>query len=113
MAVLRKIKASTLMETMVATVLIVIVFIIASLTLNNTFNNSISNNTHQIENYLHKLEYQYKNHLIKLPFEEEFGKWDILIEIEKEAGREIALIEAVNKETKKELKRKLRLEEER
>ena len=42
MVVLKKIKASTLMETLVATVLIIVVFMAASMILNNMFLNAMS-----------------------------------------------------------------------
>jgi hypothetical protein len=61
MVILKKIKASTLMETLVATVLIIIVFIIASMILNNLFFNTIKNNTTQIDAHLNELQYLYIN----------------------------------------------------
>ncbi|AUP79699.1 hypothetical protein [Flavivirga eckloniae] len=79
MVVLKKIKASTLMETLVATVLIVIVFMISSMILNNIFSNSIKSNTREIDAYLNELEYLYKNEKLKLPYYDDLGDWKISI----------------------------------
>ena len=48
MDVLKRIKGSTLMETLVATVLIVVVFMMASLTLNALFSTTITTNFYWI-----------------------------------------------------------------
>ena len=45
MAVLKKIKASTLMETLIATVLVVVTFLLASMILNNLVSNAIQSDT--------------------------------------------------------------------
>ena len=79
MVILKKIKASTLMETLVATVLIVVVFMISSMILNNIFSNSIKSNTREIDTYLNELEYLYKNEKLKLPYYDDFGDWKISI----------------------------------
>jgi Tfp pilus assembly protein PilV len=78
MAVLtKKIKGSTLMETLVATVLIVIVFMVASMVLNNLFASSISQNDNQVKQELLKLQYQYQNGILKVPYKNEFNQWSI------------------------------------
>ena len=77
MAVLRKIKSATLIESLVATVLIVVVFVVASLILNNLMFNSFSRKTHDVETRIYELEYQIKHNTIKLPYHEEFGNWKI------------------------------------
>ena len=59
MVVLKKIKASTLVETITAAVIIVIVFSIALLTLNNVFAHKIKSDTSRIDNYLNELVYTY------------------------------------------------------
>ncbi|WP_417872687.1 hypothetical protein [Xanthomarina gelatinilytica] len=101
MVVLKKIRASTLMETLVATVLIVIVFLLASMILNTLFNNSIKNKTHDIETYLNELEYRYMNHKVELPFYGEFEKWQITIDRFVDKNQHYVEIEANNKELNK------------
>ncbi len=83
MAVLKKIKSATLIETLVATVLIVIVFIMASLIINNLLLNDFNNNTNDIENRLFELEYDLQNKKIKLPYNEEYNDWKITIEYDR------------------------------
>ena len=61
MVILKKIKASTLMETLVASVLIVVVFMISSMILNNLFSNTIKSNTRAIEAHINELQYLYIN----------------------------------------------------
>lgn len=102
MALLKKIKASTLMETLVATVLIVVVFMISSMILNNLFSNSIKNNTRDIDAYLNELEYLYENEKIKIPYQDEFKDWLIIIEKDRENQSSI-LMEALNSNTNKSI----------
>tara|TARA_R110002012_G_scaffold294098_1_gene490026 strand:- start:1840 stop:2175 length:336 start_codon:yes stop_codon:yes gene_type:complete len=79
MVILKKIKASTLMETMVATVLIVVVFMMSSLLLNTIFTASIIGNTEPISEKLQELEYQYNKGKIVLPYNEDWNDWEIFI----------------------------------
>lgn len=102
MAVLKKIKASTLMETLVATVLIVLVFMISSMIINNLFSNSIKNNTRDIDAYLNELEYLYENEKIKIPYQDEFKDWLIVIEKDRDNQSNI-LMEALNSITNKSI----------
>lgn len=81
MAVLKKIKASTLMETMVATVLIVIIFMVSSLVLNALFGVQVNGNLQPLKNHLHQLEYHYQHHNISLPFYEVWNEWEIMLEL--------------------------------
>jgi predicted PurR-regulated permease PerM len=107
MVILKKIKSSSLIEVLVATVLIVVVFIIASLILNNLFANVFKNNVHHIENRIHQLEYSIVHQQITLPYQEEFGKWEIeIIEVPQNKKKDIFIV-AKNKETKKEIASKL------
>ncbi len=76
----KKVKASSLVETLVATVLIVLMFSIASLTLNNIFGNAIKNNTDELDRHLYQLHYQYSHHLIQLPYFDTYNDWEISIE---------------------------------
>jgi len=101
MVVLKKIKASTLMETLVATVLIVIIFMLASMILNNLFSNTINNNTKAIETHLNELQYlQMHNHL-QIPYTETFQNWNISIETYGKKGQSIIEFDAINIKTKK------------
>ena len=79
MDVLKKIKSSTLLETLVATVLIVVIFLVSSLVINNLLLNSFNNNTSRVENRLYELEYACQNQLITIPYSENFENWDITI----------------------------------
>lgn len=80
MAVLKKIKASTLMETLVATVLIVVVFMLASMILNHLFSNTIKNNTADIDAYINELKYLYLNDQLSLPFHEDYKQWEVSVQ---------------------------------
>ena len=102
MVVLKKINASTLMETLVATVLIVVVFMMASLILNNTFSSYIKNNKHGLKNHIYELEYLYVSDKISLPYNSEYKDWSISI-FEVIESSDI-IISAIQNETKKELK---------
>lgn len=93
MDVLKKIKSSTLLETLVATVLIVIIFIVSSLVINNLLLNSFNNNTSKVENRLCELEYAHQNQLITIPYSESFESWDITINETHESLNNQVLIE--------------------
>lgn len=99
MVVLRKVKASTLMETLVATVLIVVVFMLASMILNNLFSNSIKSNTRVIDTHLDELQYLYINDKIPLPYSDDFEDWEIDINHLMIANQKMIQIEAVNTKT--------------
>lgn len=101
MVVLKKIKGSTLMETLVATVLIVIVFMIASMVLNSMLSGNIRQHTELAEERLHALEYQYRNQGIQLPYYEDFESWEITITEQQLGNRVLVLLEAENPTTQK------------
>jgi len=103
MVILKKIKGSTLMETLVSSVLIVIIFMIASMILNNLFSYSIKNNTKIIETKLDELQYQYLNNTISLPYYDNFEKWTLSIETINENEIKHIEFEAFNSETTKRL----------
>lgn len=103
MALLKKIRSSTLMEALVATVLIVIIFMIASLVLNNVLLNSFSKNTHAVETRISELEYQMRYSNIPLPYSEEFKNWNIRIEKETIGKYSWITATGVNKTNKKEI----------
>jgi len=102
MVILKKIKSATLIEALVATILIVIIFVIASLVLNNLVLNTFSKNTHAIENRMNELEYEVQNHIIKIPYQENYKNWDIRINLDA-ATKKIISIEAINTLSKKEI----------
>ncbi|MEX0274882.1 MAG: hypothetical protein AB3N16_10935 [Flavobacteriaceae bacterium] len=79
MAVLKRIKASTLMETMVATVLIVVIFGVCSMVLNNMLKARAMNDTTPLRERLHELEYLHMSQQLQLPHHEELGKWEITL----------------------------------
>lgn len=80
MDVLKKIKASTLVETIVASIIIVLIFGIAMLIINNVYKSTLLTDT-SLQNYeLNKLMYQIKNKALSYPSTEEFEGFDISIE---------------------------------
>nr|WP_299339482.1 hypothetical protein [Allomuricauda sp.] len=79
MVVLKKIKASTLMETMVATVLIVIIFMIASLGMNSLMAARVKSNLTEIKEHVQQLEYAYIHKKVELPYYEEWEGWEIAL----------------------------------
>ncbi len=96
MALLKKVKASTLMETLVATVLIVVIFMVSSLVLNNLMRTRAQNNADLAKERMHALEYQYKNKAIELPYYEDFESWEITI-LQKPMGQKTVIaLEAKN-----------------
>ena len=107
MAVLKKAKASTLMETLVATVLIVVVFMIASMILNNLFSNSAKSNTRAIDAHLNELQYLYLNDKLKLPYHDDFKTWGISVKSIKENDKNNIIFYALNTKTKKTIETKI------
>ena len=103
MVVLKKIRGSTLMETLVATVLIVIIFMIASMTLNSIFYNTIKSRTIEIDAYLNELQYNYQHDKIKLPYRNEYYDWDIYIHKSKHNLSEVIIFEAVHTKLNKNI----------
>lgn len=89
MGVLKKVKASSIVETLVATVIIVILFAIASLTLNTMFIASAKGNTDAIETQLRILEYKYINGQIETPYFDDFKDWELSVEMEKGRDRNV------------------------
>lgn len=96
MALLKKVTASSLMETLVATVLIVIIFMISSMVLNNIIANTIKHNTDHVEARLNQLEYAYRNDAFQLPYQEDFEAWDISFTKDIIAKQEVVVMQAVN-----------------
>jgi len=107
MDVLKKLKASSLMETLVATVLIIVVFMIASLTLNNILSGSIRKEQGKINTHLNELHYNYLHNQIEIPYYGSFDDWKVSIEQNKE-DIGILFIEALHTKTNKNLERQIR-----
>lgn len=101
MVILKKVKASTLMETLVATVLIIVVFMIASMTLNNLFASSIKNDTRGIDAHLNELQYLYLNEKLTLPYHDDFSSWRISIEVVEDKLSNNIVFNAINRNTNK------------
>lgn len=80
MALLKKIKAATLVETLVATAIILVVFTIGSLSLNNIFQSIIKNNDGPFQARVNELIYLAENDKIAIPYYEETQQWEISIE---------------------------------
>ena len=106
MAVLKKIKASTLTETLVATVLIVVVFMASSMILNNLFANSITFNENEVRQELFRLQYRHQNDLLALPYFSEVGDWEIRVENEEWQGKTTLSFRAMHKLNNRELELK-------
>jgi|SRR5690606_9738720 len=96
MVILKKIKSSTLIETLVASVIIVIIFVVSSLILNNVFLSVTKNNATPIHTYLKELHYLKINNKISLPFSTEFKEWSIDIFVDNTN----LIIEATHKKNK-------------
>ena len=103
MVVLKKIKGSTLMETLVSSVLIIIVFMIASMILNNLFSSAIKNNTQAVETKINELHYLFLKGAITLPYSDNFEKWSISVQKITNQGEKLIEFEAFNVDNKKRL----------
>lgn len=101
MVILKKVRASTLMETLVASVLIVVVFMISSMILNNLFSNVIKNDTRAIDGYLNELQYLYRHHKLTVPYQDDFNHWHVSIMSHKEKEADRVVFEALNNNNKK------------
>jgi len=108
MVILKKIKASTLMETLVATVLIVVVFMISSMILNDVFSNTIKNNTGEIDAHLNELKYLYKHEKLTVPYQDDFMDWHIYIVPTHEKGSNTIVFEAIHSNTHKTITKTVR-----
>lgn len=101
--IFRKVKASSITETIVATIIISIVFAIAILSLNNVLQNTIENDTSAIEQKVNEFIYksQYQKVIISNTFED--GDWVVSLEKEKQNNVDFIVIEAFNRKTKRKL----------
>lgn len=79
MAVLIKVKAGTLIETIVASVLLVLVFAIGSLVVSNVLKSTINQDRTSIIYELEKLEYRYLHDDLEVPYAERFQSFEIQV----------------------------------
>jgi hypothetical protein len=77
MVVLKKIKASTLLETMVATVLLVVIFAVASNLMFSLLASESRGNIGSLKNRIYELEYAVIQNQISLPYQETWNTWEI------------------------------------
>ncbi len=98
----KRLKASTLVETLVATVLIVTIFSIASLALNTIFKSVIEKRSDQtVHTRLYELKYLYVHDKVGLKHQEPFNNWVISISKKTTDYQSIIRIEAIEKTTQK------------
>lgn len=107
MALLKKIKASSLMETLVATVLIVVVFMISSMVLNNIIATNIRQNTDKVEERMNVLEYQYHHKVLELPYYEDYESWEISIVADIKQTGQFAVMSAEQTKTEMSITKSL------
>ncbi|AOR27525.1 hypothetical protein FORMB_04710 [Formosa sp. Hel1_33_131] len=105
MAVLKKIKASTLMETLIATVLVVITFLLASMILNNLVSNAVTSNTMAIDTHLIELQYLQQHQQLEMPYSERFQNWSISVERLVEYNEPLIVFEATDLDRHKTIRK--------
>lgn len=105
MALLKKIKGSTLVETLIATVLVVVIFLVASMTLNSLVSNAITSNTMAIDAHLVELKYLQQHQEIVLPYKERFQNWNISIERLEVHNEVLIVVEATDLDRHKTLRK--------
>jgi len=101
MALLRKLKGSTLMETMVATVLIIVIFMVSSLVLNNIFLGYANRDTRLLDNRIRELEYRAISGTLKTPYDETYENWALEVTKKVQAKDSMVVITAKNLNTDK------------
>jgi peptidoglycan hydrolase CwlO-like protein len=105
MVILKRVKGSTLMETLVATVIIVLVFMVSSMILNTLFSSSVNNNTQAIESHLNELQYLQLHEQLEIPYDDAFQNWNVTINRYKENDKYRIEFEATNQKTSKTINR--------
>ena len=103
----RKVKGSSLVETIVATVVIMIVFGIAVATIGNILERNVKSSTSIIDKELNKLVYLYQNKKIQVPEIRELDKWTIELKKEQEGNLSYVVFNAKHKVNLKEKSRKI------
>ncbi len=91
----RKVKASTLIESLVASVIIITVFAVVSLTLNNIFNTTMKKDTQAIQTELNKLLYLYQHHKIDKDYQNTYKNWEIEFALQTESNITFVVAEAI------------------
>jgi hypothetical protein len=71
MVVLKKIKASSILENLVASIIVLVVFSIAGTSVNQIFENNVNNREFKFDNRVKELEYLIINNQLQLPYEYE------------------------------------------
>ncbi|TBN04456.1 hypothetical protein EYD45_07515 [Hyunsoonleella flava] len=105
MVVLKKVKASTLMETLVASILIVVIFMMASMIFNNLFSYSIKTSTRVIDTHLNEMEYLFINEEVTTPLYDDFEAWTITAERQILNKEDVIVIEATHQDRKQNISR--------
>ncbi|WP_425323846.1 hypothetical protein [Flagellimonas marinaquae] len=103
MVILKRIKGSTLMETLVATILVVVVFMMASMTLNSLFVTSVEQKDGPIRQELLFLQYKYAHGKLTLPHYDEQENWEIKVEEQIWQGKGQVIFSAMNTRNDKEI----------
>lgn len=103
MVILKKVNASTLMETLVASVLIVVIFMLSSMILNNLYSNTLKRDTRNIEARLDELYYRYNCRTLTIPYQDDFMNWHISIFQVNDHDKAQIVFEAFNNSRKKTL----------
>tara|TARA_R110000751_G_scaffold288597_1_gene394680 strand:+ start:292 stop:624 length:333 start_codon:yes stop_codon:yes gene_type:complete len=101
MVVLKKLKASTLMETLISMVLVIVIFMVSSMILNNLFSNTIRNNTRLISSHLNELEYLFINDKLTLPHYDEYNNWIVSVSKKEQGNQAYIVFTALHPVTKK------------
>ena len=104
--ILKKVKGSSLVETMVASVVIMVVFGISMATISNILRSAVEGNTRLIDRELNKIEYFYKHGKVQVPNTIDFKDWEIEVKKEKYQDGSFVVLKAKNTNTNKERKRK-------
>ncbi|SNR15450.1 hypothetical protein [Tenacibaculum jejuense] len=107
MAVLKKIRASSLNEVLVATIIIILVFGIAMAILTNLMRGLAMKETHEQHTVLNELVYQYENDKVKVPYNSSDGKFSYAVFLENENGMNWLNFEITSKRTNKVVVKKI------
>jgi len=95
------------METLVATVLIVLVFMVSSMVLNSLFTGSMRYRDHHVKQELYKLQYQYQNHQLKLPYQAQLDTWNLQVNTKEWKGQTYTIFSAAQSAKNKEIQFKI------
>ena len=77
MAVLKKIKSSSLIESLTASIIVVLVFMVASFSFNNVLMNTVRTDEFSLNTHLRELRYLMLHDKLTFPFYEEGQYWVI------------------------------------